>query len=39
MSPFDLLAAVIRLSLLMSLFVAALQASLGTIGLLIWLRS
>ena len=39
MPPLDLLAAVIRFSLLLSMGMAFLQGSLSTIGLLIWLSS
>jgi len=39
MPPLDLLAAVIRFSLLISLVTAFLQGSLGTLGLIAWLAS
>ena len=39
MPPLDLVAAVIRFSLLLSMATAFLQGSLGTIGLLVWLGS
>jgi len=37
MNPFDLLASVIKISLLINLFLAAIQGSVGTARLLIWL--
>ena len=39
MPPFELLTAVVRMSLLISLVTAFLQGWLGTVGLIAWLAS